>query len=137
MTYDELRALPASAYLDPIKLRAGFPLDSDPANQEKEFQRGLAESTRCKRVFVTAGGVWGSEPLTGGHVQSYEGIGYHAGSADFWRGVLAGPAEVGVYRRHSENYTVIKPETLNERCPTCATPVRTIFDHIAIDCEHD
>lgn len=23
------------------------------------------------------------------------------------------------------------------RCPTCGHPVESIFDHIAIDCEHD
>lgn len=33
----------------------------------------------------------------------------------------------------------LKPpeEELNERCPTCADPVKTIFDHLDVDCKHD
>jgi len=28
-------------------------------------------------------------------------------------------------------------QEIHERCPTCAEPVCSIFDHIDIDCAHD
>lgn len=103
-TYAFLRQQPPAFYRDPENLRTSYPLDRDPARCEEHYQRGLKVSREWPEVYVSANGVWGaSAPCRS--LSSYEGLGYHAGTADFWRGVLAGPALVRVYR---DGWTVIK-----------------------------
>lgn len=118
MDYATLNALPAEAFLDPSR----FVTDFDARNQardgygDKQYAEGLKVSREAREVFISANGTWGADlkptlpGSLGASLTSYEGIGYHANTADLLRGFLAGPAPIKVYRRNGETKT-IKPRT--------------------------
>ncbi len=108
--YTDLNARHPKAFLIPEDFRT----DSDtwPVNIASnlavtKYQEGLKISREARRVYIMSDGCWGADRLNGGLTTSYEGIGYHAGTADLLRGFLDGPAEFGVFR--GSDYTIIKP----------------------------
>lgn len=117
MDYATLNAMPAEAFLKP----ENFVTPYDAANQaregygDKQYAEGLRVSREAVCVFINASGTWGAttkaRPGCGqGSLQAYEGIGYHANTADLLRGFLAGPAPVIVYRKDGTRKE-IKPRT--------------------------
>lgn len=115
MDYATLNSMSPESFLNPESFVT--PLDSMSIGVT-QFQKGLEESRRALTVFICANGTWASElkpervgnSTVTGHVTSYEGIGYHANTAELLRGFLAGPAPIVVARRDGSK-TEIKPRT--------------------------
>lgn len=124
MDYRTLNALPPEAFLDPSGFRTSY--DDNPANVANgraaaQYATGLQHATEYPRVGISASGTWfASDGPDGSHVTTYEGIGYHANTADLLRGLLAGTAEVVVYRHGYgvTSTTVIKARTGDPVRPT-------------------
>jgi hypothetical protein len=64
----------------------------------KQYAEGVRVSNASVRVGVTANGTWYAEGKDGSFTSSYEGVGYHACTADLLRGFLDGNAEFVVHR---------------------------------------
>lgn len=117
MDYRTIEALPPSAYLTPTTFRTSFDtLPVNVARQTARYEDGLKVSREAREVSISARGTWSATLLTGGHLTSYEGIGYHANTEAFLRGLLAGPAPIVVYRLTPEGEvtrTEVKGRTEN------------------------
>lgn len=106
MDYKTIQALPAEAYLKPETFRTDW--DSMPANvaeREERYRDGLKVSRDSERVVISARGTWSAALKNGGSLLSYEGIGYHANTEAFLRGLLDGPAPLFVVRRMANGIT--------------------------------
>ena len=57
-------------------------------------------------VGISANGCWFADLDAGGHMSSYELVGYHSGSAELLRGLLAGKAKFIVYRQTDDCFTI-------------------------------
>ena len=53
------------------------------------FERGQKTGAEMEYVSIAVNNVWGGLTKSGGHVASYEKLGYHTGSLEFIRGVFA------------------------------------------------
>lgn len=97
-TYKELEALPPEAYLDPENFRTDWDKMHCPAREAERHEEGykLGKSAVC--VSLDYRGVWGASLRNGGQVTSYEGIGYHALTHAFLRGILASKCKLVVHR---------------------------------------
>lgn len=98
-SYTELNALPAEAYLDANNFWSDFEgragrIDPD----SRDYQRGLAQGRKSTEVGICANGTWYARGKDSSSTTSYEGIGYHAGTANFWAGVLDSGCAVYVHR---------------------------------------
>lgn len=114
MDYETISKLPAQAYLKPETFRTMF--DSIPSNvaeRDERYQDGLKVSREADYVTISVRGVWGARLLDGASLQSYEGIGYHANTEAFLRGLLDGPAPLVVCRLTDSGVTrtVVKERT--------------------------
>jgi len=65
---------------------------------QAHFDRGVGTAGDMERISIAVNNVWSGRSKDGASVSSYEKIGYHAGSVDFIRGVLAADCPVYVYR---------------------------------------
>jgi len=83
--YAELNALPPSAFLKPENFRTAM---DTPSRCEEQYRKGSKIASEAKCVGVGAGGTWFANMKSGGYLTTYEGIGYHSGTADLWRGLL-------------------------------------------------
>ena len=63
----------------------------------KDYDRGLTDGAAMEVCTIAINNVWGGRRKDGGHVASYEKIGYHAGSLDFIRGVFDAGCRVVKY----------------------------------------
>lgn len=114
--YDVLNALPPEAFLDPESFRTGWGAEEDAAYCAKQYAAALDASKRAYETggetYVQANGTWGASGPRW-CITTYEGIGYHAGTAAVLRGLLDGPGAFYVYRRGAEGTvtkTLVKPE---------------------------
>jgi len=68
----------------------------------EHYERGFQQGVEAERVSIAVNNVWSASiaarPGCSTSVQSYERIGYHAGSASFLAGVLNSGCPVTVYR---------------------------------------
>jgi hypothetical protein len=116
--YNELRALPAEAYLDWEQFDTVF--DQFPENvaknlAESKYEYGLKIASEYDTIYIAMNSVWSaSGGPNGGALTSSEGIGYHACTKDLLHGFLDGEAKVVVYREGQEP-TVIKEYGLNNQ----------------------
>ena len=62
-----------------------------------DFDRGISEGGKMTVCTIAINNVWGGRTKDGGHVSSYEKLGYHSGSLEFIRGVLASGCRVVKY----------------------------------------
>jgi len=62
-----------------------------------DFERGQKTGAEMEVVTIAINNVWGGRTKDGGHVASYEKIGYHAGSVEFIRGVLDAGCKIVKY----------------------------------------
>ena len=113
MKISELAALPADAYLNPATFRTAYDME---ALAEKQYAEGLRIATEFHEVHIAVNSVWSACSRTDNiraSCQSYETIGYHAGTADLLRGFLAGTARIVVHRYQGDELTrtVIKEAT--------------------------
>lgn len=107
MTYAQLAALPADAYLNPEKFRTMFDNEVGAAVQ---YAHGLEIANRFDKVTISCTSVWGAFKSNGDDgfddLSSSEGIGYHSNTAALLRGFLAGNAELVVYRNGPDGRSV-------------------------------
>ena len=120
MEYKTLNLLPAETFLDPSKFVTDFdsrPIDGSiekrQANAKAQYAKGIETGKAAKTIFIGADGTWGATMKDGSSLTSYEGIGYHANTADLLKGFLDSGAEVVVYRYPERTRTVIKPRITN------------------------
>ena len=114
MDYATIQALPPEAYLTPETFRTSWDgIASNVAARDARYADGLKISREAEYVSISARGTWGAQTLDGGSIFSYEGIGYHANTEAFLRGLLDGPAPVIVYRSTPDGITrtEIKPRS--------------------------
>ena len=105
-SYAVLNAMPASAFLEP----KNFHTDLDtPARCKEQYLKGVEIASRAKRVGVGAGGTWFADMKDGSCLTSYEGIGYHSGTADLWRGLLE-CENVVIFRLPDLGQTILKAD---------------------------
>lgn len=62
-----------------------------------DFERGQKTGAEMEVCTIAINNVWGGRTKSGGHVSSYEKIGYHAGSVEFIRGVLDAGCKIVKY----------------------------------------
>lgn len=99
MNYSELETLDASAYLIPDTFRNAYDtLACNVAKREARYQEGIADGNGYSAFFINYKSVWYASGKDGSQISSYEGIGYHATTADFYRGILDSGCPVFVQR---------------------------------------
>lgn len=111
--YRVLNALPAEAFLRPEDFVTGYDVHLRREGYDrKQYEKGLNYSRQAASVIISINCTWAANLRDGSSVASYEGIGYHACTADLLRGFLDGPARVVVYRWTGKEVreTVIKQE---------------------------
>lgn len=100
-SYKILNALPPEAFLNPADFVTAWGGEKDTAYLAKQREVALEASWRAYEtgghVYVSANGAWGASG-PGWFISTYEGIGYHAGTAAVLEGLLEGPAAFDVYR---------------------------------------
>lgn len=101
MEYSQIEKLPAESYLNPELFRTEW--DTLPANtgkgySDQQYQTGLLVGRESEYVTISARGTWGAVGKRGSVTTSYEGIGYHACTADLLRGFLDSGVSIIVYR---------------------------------------
>lgn len=104
-SYSVLNKFCASSFLYPEMFGTSFDVDIN--KRRENYERGLKTGEECTKVWVSANGTWGGDTKNGGIITSYEGIGYHAYTADFWRGILNSGVPVYIFR-FDENYRIRK-----------------------------
>ena len=77
---------------------------------DDHFARGVEVAGEMESMSIAVNNVWGGRLKNGGSSQSYERIGYHAGSTDFIRGVLSAGCPVSVFRCGGDGITVYELE---------------------------
>lgn len=96
-SYSVLNALPAAAFLDPKNFLTAY--DGRNAQYAKEqYEKGVEIGRQAKAIHISAGTVWSASMKSGSALCSYEGIGYHACTADLLRGFLDSGAQIVVSR---------------------------------------
>lgn len=98
-SYDELEQMPAETYLTPETF--SHPIDGMDYGL-KQYQTGLATGQRAERITIGERGVWGAKMKDGAILTSYEGIGYHSGTAPLLRGFIDSGCPIVVYRKGKE-----------------------------------
>lgn len=98
--YEELRQLPASAYLDWVKFETGFDR-INPQHAAEQYETGKQLALHNSTVGISANGTYFAHNDAPGYqssTSSYEGIGYHAHTASLLRGMLDYARKFVVYR---------------------------------------
>lgn len=96
-------------FLRPLQtLVTPWPLDSTNTAKKLNFLRGLETGKQAKHVFVATNNVWSASMKDGGHLSSYEKLGYHAGTAYFFFGLLKSGCPITVYRKGRKEGVRIK-----------------------------
>ena len=95
-SYTELNARPASDFLNPGLFRTDF--DTDVDRRELRYGDELAKCKEYRAFHIGVNGTWSATTHCGGSVSSYEGIGYHAYTADLLRAVLDSDCAFIVHR---------------------------------------
>lgn len=76
-----------------------FKTENDtPALDAEQYKKGLETGQNAQHISIAVNGVWGAKMNDGGHVASYERIGYHASTAALLRGFLASGVKIKVHR---------------------------------------
>jgi hypothetical protein len=115
MNYAELNALPPETFLHPERFVTEYDGVKNEAYRKQQYTKGLEQGKRACCIWIAANGTWGADTLEGGFISSYEGIGYHAGTADLLRGFLDSGCQVKVYRNARSTYqteTIIREATV-------------------------
>jgi hypothetical protein len=109
MMKSRLEVLPPHAYLCPDMFVVGYPSDAHHGNGsslegkrsaygQKQYEKGLQYGRDAVKVTIGVNSVWGATMKDGGHVGSYEKIGYHACTADLLQGFIDSGVPIYVYR---------------------------------------
>lgn len=94
-SYRVLNALPAETFLHPGFFRTPF---DTPKLDEIKYQDGLRQGAESVEVSVGVYGTWGAVLKAGGTLTSSEGIGYHASTGAFLRGLIHSGVKIVIHR---------------------------------------
>ena len=100
--------LSAEAFLDADNLASDLDSWSKPSVGEEKYADGLKTGKNAETVYVAINNVWSARMKDGSSLQSYEKLGYHGRTSDFWRGILESGCSIVVYRSGSKNGIKIK-----------------------------
>jgi len=95
-SYADLNARPARDFLDAPSFGTDFDVDED--RSEQRYQDELKRCEGYTAFHIGINGTWSAKCKDGGHVSSYEGIGYHAYTADLLQAVLDSDCAFIVHR---------------------------------------
>lgn len=100
MTYEFLNALPAIAFLnwEQFKTELDGTYPTHAAYAVEQYQKGLKIGAESVRVGINPCGTWFADMKGGGMMTSYEGIGYHAHTAELLKGFIDSGCEIIVLR---------------------------------------
>ena len=97
--YRVLNALPAEAFLHWENFRTKFDwLANNKKTQAVQYEKGKQIGAASVYVSISANGTWGARGKDGSSTHSYEGIGYHACTADLLHGFLDSGVPIVVFR---------------------------------------
>jgi len=98
-SYKELIQVPAADYLEPERFRTEwesmFPFEN---RHREQYKYGLKVGSEADVVFIGYSSIWSAKLKSGVHLQSFEGIGYHAFTADLLRGFLDSGVKIVIHR---------------------------------------
>lgn len=120
MNYKQLSALSAKTYLIPQNFITEFDVLPEHLNSgyaQKQYQRGLEVGKEYSLIVIGPQSVWsGHEPYNkqSSYIESWEGIGYHACTANLLQGFLDSPARIVVHR-YSRKSTTLKRASQNSK----------------------
>ena len=122
--YSVLNALDATAFLRPEDFRTEYDA-RQPEYAREQYGKGYKLASWAHCIYITCGSTWAASYVQG-VVTSYEGIGYHACTADLLRGFLDGDAPIRVHRYGSDSKhgILIKPRAWSRACAHCGERVR-------------
>lgn len=113
-TYKELAALSAFAYLSTDNFRTMFDAQHVASGEfgyaARQYKSGLEVGQKSTEIHIAVNSVWSARGKDGGHTSSYEGIGYHACTADLLRGFIDSGCKIIVHRDNDDGHgqTVIQ-----------------------------
>ena len=96
--YSILNNLAPAAFLVAADFKTMFDGAANAEYRTKQYEQGLAIGKRSQYVTIACNGTWGAQGLDGSSTCSYEGIGYHAGTADLLQGFIDSGVPIVVYR---------------------------------------
>ena len=86
---------PAEHFLDPSLFKTDFDTKENVQNQ---YRLGFSLGNRSKTIYISVNSTWSADLEDGGHIVSYERIGYHCCTKDLLQGFLDSNCEIIVYR---------------------------------------
>jgi hypothetical protein len=66
--------------------------------QQDQYDKGREIGAQAEYVSIAVNGVWGAKMKDGGSLQSYEKIGYHAGTEHLLRGFTDSGVQIKDFR---------------------------------------
>jgi hypothetical protein len=75
------------------------------AYQSKQYQHGLDIGRNASSVHIAVNSTWSARMKDGASLSSYEGIGYHACTADLLRGFIDSGVRIVVHRLTPDDIT--------------------------------
>jgi hypothetical protein len=131
MQYCQLEKLSAWEYLNPSSFITdfdGLPSHINRGYALKQHNKGIEIGKEYHKIHIDEHSLW-SASSPNSLCSSYEGIGYHACTADLLSGFLQSPAAIIVHRLKGENLVsqIIKPSGYWLRHELTAKPVDVTY----------
>lgn len=76
------------------------------SQRETEYERGLAVGSKARAFYISQRGAWSTRNEDDSHTNAYEVLGYHAGTAYFYAGVVASGVPVIDFRSKPEGISL-------------------------------
>lgn len=109
MTYAELNKLSPETFLKSSAFKTSYDgcHETSADHAKRQYAKGLEVGRESLRVIIDENGTWAADGRNGAMTTSYEGIGYHAHTAELLQGFLDSGCEIVVQRR-DKGATIIK-----------------------------
>jgi hypothetical protein len=75
------------------------------AGGAEAYAKGRRIGAKAQEVTIAINDTWGATSDNGGHITSYQRIGYHADTAELLRGILDSGCKLAVYRDNGRGIT--------------------------------
>lgn len=109
MKTNRLEDLSPEAFLQPdtnlVSLMDGW---SDGEYAKRQYAKGLQTGLDAKTIHIAINNVWSADMKTGGHLSSYEKLGYHGCTRHLMQGFLDSGCRIVVHRAGMKEGVVIK-----------------------------
>lgn len=115
MNYKEIERLTPEDFLRPELFVTQFDFQHKGKYDIEQYEKGKRQGEQAVVITISVSGTWGSSNKSGSSTSSYEGIGYHACTADLLRGFLESGAPIRVYRWDSRKNKSIYGVVINRR----------------------